>query len=146
MSSSELYKQAYDLHYGDGDLEAAGAAYQQVIDAYPTSPEANYAKTQLQNIEKAKHPPKLDVSKLLPDGVEARLAVEFACLKCDGTRCSAKGLAMPSAGAGRLLDIQNNFYLALTCVACGLTQFYDLNLLEGRGGLGNAIVDALVGA
>lgn len=47
-----LFKQAYDLHYKCSDAEAALNVYQKVISEYPSSPEAGYAQTQIQNIEK----------------------------------------------------------------------------------------------
>ncbi len=47
-----LFKQAYDLHYKCSDAEAALNVYQKIISEYPSSPEAGYAQTQIQNIEK----------------------------------------------------------------------------------------------
>ena len=52
MNSKELYKTAYDLHYKFFNLDEAIKEYQQIIDEFPDSPEASYAKTQIANIQK----------------------------------------------------------------------------------------------
>jgi hypothetical protein len=48
-----LYKQAYESHYRDLDSETAAELYTKVIDQFPDSAESGYAKTQLENLERA---------------------------------------------------------------------------------------------
>lgn len=51
LNSRDLFQKAYDLHYKKYDLELAEAHYKLVIEKFPDSPEAGYAKTQLRNLE-----------------------------------------------------------------------------------------------
>ncbi len=52
MDSSVLYKLAYELHYTDQNFSEAVKVYQKIINDYPNSAEAEYAKTQIQSIQK----------------------------------------------------------------------------------------------
>lgn len=54
MTKEELYKQAYDYHYGKADYVKAEELYCSIISEYPDSVEAGYAKSQLENISKDK--------------------------------------------------------------------------------------------
>lgn len=51
-SSKEMFTKAYDLHYKKKDYMTAYCIYNQIIEAYPDSNEANYAVMQMKNIEK----------------------------------------------------------------------------------------------
>ena len=51
MEAEELYKDAYNAHYKSGNTEKAIAGYQHLIELYPDSPEARYARSQLSNLE-----------------------------------------------------------------------------------------------
>ncbi len=51
--SSKQYTVAYDTHYTEQDLREALNKYVVLIDKYPHSVEAEYARTQIQNIVKA---------------------------------------------------------------------------------------------
>lgn len=51
--SKQMYQQAYSLHYSEQKPEEALALYRKVVEEYPTSQEANFAKTQISNIEDA---------------------------------------------------------------------------------------------
>lgn len=42
--SEELYKKAYNLHYGYKDLEAAYAAYKSILQRYPGFEETQYSE------------------------------------------------------------------------------------------------------
>lgn len=53
MTSQELYQQAYKKHYRDKAYAEALKDYQEVINLFPDSAEARYAKQQIPNIEKA---------------------------------------------------------------------------------------------
>lgn len=52
MTSKELYQQAYNKHYRDKDYAEALKDYHEVINLYPDSAEARYAKQQIPNVEK----------------------------------------------------------------------------------------------
>ncbi|TEB12894.1 hypothetical protein Psfp_03632 [Pelotomaculum sp. FP] len=51
MNPSELYKQAYNLHYKEGKSEEALTLYNQILNEFPSSKEATYSKSQISNIE-----------------------------------------------------------------------------------------------
>ncbi|WP_284241292.1 zinc ribbon domain-containing protein [Paenibacillus glycanilyticus] len=70
----------------------------------------------------------------------------FKCGKCNGTDCTVKEIAMTGAGLSKLLDIQHNHYLFVSCMNCGSVEIYDPNVLEGHkvGKLGS-ILDVLFG-
>jgi tetratricopeptide (TPR) repeat protein len=50
-TSSDLYKHAYALHYTSNNYDEALECYNQLINEFPDSEEAGYAKTQIRNIE-----------------------------------------------------------------------------------------------
>ncbi|CAM3613213.1 zinc ribbon domain-containing protein [Paenibacillus lupini] len=70
----------------------------------------------------------------------------FKCSKCNGNDCTVKEIAMTGAGLSKLLDIQHNHYLFVSCMNCGSVEIYDPNVLEGQkvGKLGS-IIDVLFG-
>lgn len=90
-----------------------------LIERFPTSPEARYAKTQLENIDQQNR--KHAVMERSKTPAEKRVET-FRCTGCDHTGCSHKRVFM-----GRPEDGPS---LALACLECGLTVFYDLLLLE----------------
>lgn len=51
MSSADLYKKAYELHYTKNDYRQALALYNQIIAEDPNSPEAGYCISQIANID-----------------------------------------------------------------------------------------------
>ncbi|WP_246096141.1 zinc ribbon domain-containing protein [Paenibacillus sinopodophylli] len=71
----------------------------------------------------------------------------FKCAKCNETDCMIKEVAMTGAGLSKLLDIQHNHYLFVSCRNCGSVEVYDPNVLEGHkvGKLGS-IIDVLFGS
>lgn len=46
-SASQLYKEAYNAHHKEGDVEKAEQLYRAVLVDYPNSEEAKYANEQL---------------------------------------------------------------------------------------------------
>jgi RNA polymerase subunit RPABC4/transcription elongation factor Spt4 len=58
-----MYKKAHDAHYKDEDIETANNIYNQIINRYPNSDEADYSKQQLENIEKKKSKQESDKGK-----------------------------------------------------------------------------------
>jgi hypothetical protein len=51
MDSSVLYKLAYELQYSDQDYMEALKVYKRIVDQFPDSPEAEYAQSQIINLE-----------------------------------------------------------------------------------------------
>ena len=49
-----LYKRAHDLHYISQDFDGAMELYEQIIEQFPESPEAQRSRTEIRNIEQAK--------------------------------------------------------------------------------------------
>jgi outer membrane protein assembly factor BamD (BamD/ComL family) len=49
-ASARSYADAYATHYAQHDLLEALRAYEQVIAEHPTTPEADYARSQMRNI------------------------------------------------------------------------------------------------
>jgi hypothetical protein len=75
MDSKDLYNKAYNAHYDSGNIDEAGHLYRQVIDQFPKSEEAGYARTQLKNIATG---PKIKVNtKDLLETVAATTEVTF---------------------------------------------------------------------
>jgi hypothetical protein len=61
--SESIYEEAYAAHYEDADAEKAKRLYRAVIEKFPDSKEAGYARTQLQNLDS--NPPQPDRSRNL---------------------------------------------------------------------------------
>jgi hypothetical protein len=71
--SSRSYAAAYALHYSQRDLLGALTAYDHLIERHPTSPEADYSRSQMHNIVRSVIP----ASQLLASQVElARRALQ----------------------------------------------------------------------
>lgn len=66
-TSQALYKRAYDAHYKESDYDKALLNYNLVIEHFPDSAEANYARTQLENLNSSK-------DKLLKQRVKSDVA------------------------------------------------------------------------
>jgi predicted nucleic-acid-binding Zn-ribbon protein len=78
--------------------------------------------------------------------IEEAIQERFKCSKCGGTSCRTKEVAMTGTGLSKLLDIQHNHYLFVSCEGCGFVEIYNPNILEGktRGQLGT-VLDILFG-
>ena len=57
-ASNRRYAKAYATHYTQRDLLGALRAYEEVIDLYPSAPEAEYSRSQMRNIVKLVIPAK----------------------------------------------------------------------------------------
>lgn len=64
---------------------------------------------------------------------EGKFAKEFKCPKCGHEGARTKKLAMSGTGLSKLLDVQMNKYLFVSCSTCGFTEVYNLKVLEGKG-------------
>jgi len=51
-TSANLYGSAYSLHYEHRDIDAAEVLYRRIVADYTDTPEADYARSQLRNIER----------------------------------------------------------------------------------------------
>ena len=70
----------------------------------------------------------------------------FKCAKCQCDDCRVKEVAMTGTGLSKLLDIQHNHFLFVSCNNCGFVEIYDPSVLNGKnaGTLGS-IMDILFG-
>lgn len=76
--------------------------------------------------------------------LEDQMAVKFKCAKCDNSGARTKRITTSGAGLSKLLDIQHNQFIALSCNNCGYTEIYNPEVLEGKRHLGN-ILDVIFG-
>lgn len=53
-TSESLFKKAYDAHYKERNFEKASAGYNAVIEQFPDSPEASYARQQLEHLARSR--------------------------------------------------------------------------------------------
>ncbi|MFC0189631.1 zinc ribbon domain-containing protein [Fictibacillus aquaticus] len=77
--------------------------------------------------------------------VEEAIKAKFKCTKCSGSECKMKELAMTGSGLSKLLDIQHNHYLFVSCRNCGYVEIFDPNVLEGKKGQLSSFLDVLFG-
>ncbi|PGS52399.1 zinc ribbon domain-containing protein [Bacillus sp. AFS041924] len=71
---------------------------------------------------------------------------KFVCSKCKHTNAKIKEVSMAGSGLSKLLDIDYNHYLFVSCLNCGFVEVYNPSILEGktRGEL-TTILDILFG-
>jgi uncharacterized protein len=77
--------------------------------------------------------------------VEDAIKSKFKCQKCSRTACNTKELAMTGSGLSKLLDIQHNHFLFVSCMNCGYVEVYNPNVLEGKKGQLSSVLDVLFG-
>ena len=77
-------------------------------------------------------------------GLEEQFEARFVCSKCGGKGASAKRIAATGTGLSKLIDIQHNHFIAVSCRNCGYTEFYNPDMLEGKSMLGS-VLDVLFG-
>ena len=68
-----------------------------------------------------------------PSSTEDNLARRFTCVKCRGVGGRTRALSMSGTGLSRLLDLQMNKYIFVSCNHCGYTEVYDYNTVETGG-------------
>lgn len=76
--------------------------------------------------------------------LEEQLESRFVCSKCQHHGGEARRIAATGAGISKLLDIQHNQYIVVSCGNCGFTEVYNPRVLEGHRSLGT-ILDVLFG-
>lgn len=74
--------------------------------------------------------------------LEEQLESRFVCAKCKHHGGEARRIATTGTGLSKLLDIQHNQYIVVSCGNCGYTEMYNPRVLEGNRSLGT-ILDAL---
>ena len=69
----------------------------------------------------------------------------FVCSKCKHREAEVKRISTTGTGLSKLIDIQHNTYISVSCERCGYTEFYNPEVLEGKAYLGS-ILDLLFGS
>ncbi len=69
----------------------------------------------------------------MPSQIEESLAARFVCVKCRNVGARTRAVSMSGVGLSRLLDIQMNKYILVSCNHCGYTEVYDYNKVESGG-------------
>ena len=78
--------------------------------------------------------------------VDDQLAERFVCTKCKQMGGKARRFAAPGTGFTRLLDLQHNRFIAVSCNYCGYTEVYNPVVLEGKKSRLGDILDLLFGS
>jgi len=74
--------------------------------------------------------------------LDEQFASRLACQKCKQTGAEVKRIAATGTGISKMLDIQHNQFLAVSCRNCGFTEIYNPGMLEEKRTLGT-ILDVL---
>ncbi len=69
----------------------------------------------------------------MPSQIEESLASRFVCVKCHNVGARTRAVSMSGVGLSRLLDVQMNKYIFVSCNHCGYTEVYDYNRVESGG-------------
>lgn len=76
--------------------------------------------------------------------LEEQLATRFTCNKCQSSGGRTKKISTSGTGLSKILDIQHNKFIMVSCNNCGFTEVYNPEILEGKSHLGS-ILDVLFG-
>ena len=76
--------------------------------------------------------------------LEDQLATRFTCGKCKGQGGTTRRISTPGTGISKILDIQHNQFVLVSCRNCGYTEVYNPEILEGKKHLGT-ILDVIFG-
>jgi len=74
--------------------------------------------------------------------LEAKMLASFRCVKCANQKARFRRISASGTGLSKILDIQHNTYVALSCGRCGYTEFFDASVLGESHALGT-ILDIL---
>jgi len=69
-----------------------------------------------------------------PSSFEAQFAAHFVCARCRHREARVERVRATGVGFAQIL---RKDFLTVSCSACGLTEFYNLSVLEGRSDLQN---------
>jgi uncharacterized protein len=67
--------------------------------------------------------------------IEDEFKEKFVCAKCKSTEAISKNIATTGDGFSRLIDLQHNEFMVITCKTCGYSEMYDLEILESKNNL-----------
>jgi uncharacterized protein len=71
---------------------------------------------------------------------------KFKCVKCSHKECDVKEVAMTGTGLSKILDVQHNHYLFVSCLQCGYVEVYNPDILAGKkSGALVSIIDLMFG-
>lgn len=76
--------------------------------------------------------------------LEERILKRFKCAKCDSNVAATRRIATTGTGLSKILDIQHNHFVAVSCQNCGFTELFDPKVLEGQPLL-SSIFDVIFG-
>ncbi|WP_422660928.1 zinc ribbon domain-containing protein [Paenibacillus sp. EC2-1] len=62
--------------------------------------------------------------------IEERIEHRFNCVTCGGTVCEIQEVAMSGTGLNKVLDIDYNHYLFVSCLNCGIVVVYNPDILR----------------
>jgi predicted nucleic-acid-binding Zn-ribbon protein len=71
--------------------------------------------------------------------IDEQLAQRFSCPKCRRSGAEVKRFAATGTGLTKIMDIQHNKYIAVSCQYCGFTELYNPDMLEGKRHLGDVL-------
>jgi len=77
--------------------------------------------------------------------LDSEFLEHFKCCKCSHTDARVKRVATTGTGLSKLIDIQHNTFIAVSCENCGYTEFFNPEVLEGKKYFGT-IMDLLFGS
>ena len=76
--------------------------------------------------------------------LEEQIVEKFQCVKCTGQTCSVRYISTTGSGLSKLMNVQNNKFLIVTCENCGYSEMYDGRILGAKTGLAD-FLDVLFG-
>jgi len=79
------------------------------------------------------------------DEFEKKMGEKFVCAKCGNKGGKAIEIATTGTGLSKLLDIQHNKFISVSCLKCGFTELYNINILQNEKFDGMDIFDVLFG-
>ncbi len=83
-------------------------------------------------LEEQEHELEDSVLELDERDINSRIANSFKCTKCYHDECDINEVAMTGAGVSKLLNIQYQHYLFVSCMQCGFVEIYDPTIQRGH--------------
>ncbi len=78
--------------------------------------------------------------------IDQLIIEKFRCARCSNRECEVKEVAMTGTGLSKLLDVQHNHYLFVSCLHCGSVEVFNPDILAGKkSGASGSIVDLMFG-
>ncbi len=69
---------------------------------------------------------------------------KWKCPKCGNSDVFEREVSMTGGIFSRIMNVQYNRFIAITCKKCGYTEFYDKKVLRGKNTLAD-ILDIIFG-